>query len=251
MVNGARELAYPESVVEFFEGRLGQPPGGFPEKLQKRVLRGRAATTERPGLHMPAVNFDEVRRELEARFQQPMSEYDVMSYLLYPRVFPDLVQHQKNYSDTSVLPTPLFFYGMEKGDEMGVEIEPGKTLIIKFLTVGDPHEDGTRTVFFELNGQPREVMVLDKSLVGKGGAGGKPKAEVGNPLQVGAPMPGVVVGVVVAAGEQVAKGQKLLTMEAMKMETTLYAERAGRIAEVLVRPGTQVEGGELLIRYES
>ena len=251
ILNGPRELAFPESVIEFFEGRLGQPPGGFPEKLQKRILRGRQPLTERAGLRLPPVNLEDVRRELETKFQQPMSDYDVMSYLMYPRVFPGLVEHQKKYSDTSVLPTPLFFYGMEKGDEVGVEIEPGKTLIIKFQAVGDPHEDGRRTVFFELNGQPREVMVLDKSLVGKGGVGAKVKAEVGNPLQVGAPMPGAVVGVVVSAGEQVAEGQKLLTMEAMKMETTLYAERAGKIAEVLVRPGTQVEGGELLIRYES
>ena len=135
-----------------------------------------------------------------------------------------------------MLPTPVFFYGMEPGEEVGVEIEPGKTLIIKFLTVGDPHPDGTRLVFFELNGQPREVMVLDRALVGKGVVGGR-KAEAGNPLHVAAPMPGAVVGVTVAGGEQVAAGQKLLTMEAMKMETTLYAERAGTIAEVLVRPG--------------
>lgn len=249
VLNGSRELAFPESVIEFFEGRLGQPPGGFPEKLQKRVLRGREPITERAGLQMPPVNFDEVQRELETKFQQPVSEQDVMSHLMYPRVFPDLVEHQKKYSDTGVLPTGLFFYGMEKGDECGVEIEPGKTLIIKFQAVGDPHEDGRRTVFFELNGQPREVMVVDKSLTG-GSAGGRVKAEVGNPLQVGAPMPGAVVGIAVAPGEQVAEGQKLLTMEAMKMETTLYAEQAGKIAEVLVSQGAQVEGGELLIRYE-
>jgi pyruvate carboxylase len=251
VLNGPRDLAFPESVIEFFEGRLGQPPGGFPEKLQKRVLRGRERITERPGLRLPPVNLDEVRRELETKFQQPVSEYDVMSHLMYPRVFPDLVEHQKKYSDTSVLPTSVFFYGMEKGDEVGVEIEPGKTLIIKFQAVGDPHEDGRRTVFFELNGQPREVIVVDKSLVAAGVAGGRIKAEIGNLLHVGAPMPGAVVGMAVSAGEQVAEGQKLLTMEAMKMETTLYAERAGKIAEVLVSPGTQVEGGDLLIRYEA
>jgi len=171
-----------------------------------------------------------------------------MSYLMYPRVFPELVEHEKKYSDTSVLPTPVFFHGIEKGDEVGVDIEPGKTLIIKFLTVGDPHPDGKRLVNFELNGQPREVLVLDKSLVGKDA--GRAKAEVGNPLHVGAPMPGAVVAVTVEQGENVAEGQKLLTMEAMKMETTLYAERAGKIAEVLVKAGTQVEGGELLLRYE-
>ncbi len=250
ILNGSREFAFPESVIEFFEGRLGQPPGGFPPKLQARILRGRQPITERPGLRMPPVNFDDVRKELETRLQQPISDLDVMSYLMYPRVFPDLVEHQKKYSDTSVLPTPVFFFGMEKGEETGVEIEQGKTLFIKFQTVGDPHPDGQRTVFFELNGQAREVMVLDKSLVGKDGVGARRKAEVGNPLHVGAPMPGAVVSVTVAAGDQVAEGQKLVTMEAMKMETTLYADRAGKIAEVIIQPGTPVEGGDLLIRFE-
>ena len=129
-----------------------------------------------------------------------------------------------------------------------MDIEAGKTLIIKFLTVGDPHPDGQRLVFFELNGQPREVQVLDRALAGE--AQKHPKAESGNPRHVGAPMPGLVVTVPVAPGEQVAKRQKLLTLEAMKMETTLYAEQAGRVADVLVRPGTQVEAGDLLLRFQ-
>lgn len=249
ILEGKRELAFPESVIEFFEGKLGQPPGGFPEALQQRILRGRQPLTDRPGLHLPPVNFDDVQRELTTRFQREMSAKDVLAYLMYPRVFPELVEHQRKYSDTSVLPTSAFFYGMHRGEEIAVEIEPGKTLIIKFQTVGEPHPDGKRTVFFELNGQPREVLILDRSLVGKDGAGSR-KAEVGNPKHVGAPMPGAVVTIAVSPGEMVEEGQKLLTMEAMKMETTIYAEQSGKIAEVLVRPGTQVEGGDLLIRYE-
>ena len=133
------------------------------------------------------------------------------SHLLYPRVFADFVEHQRKYSDTSILPTEIFFYGMQPGEETSIEIEPGKTLIIKFLTIGDAHEDGRRLVFFELNGQPREVLVVDKQLVGKGATiRARPKAEAGNPLHVAAPMPGAVVGVAVAIGEQVAVGQKLL-----------------------------------------
>jgi pyruvate carboxylase len=163
-------------------------------------------------------------------------------------VFPDFAAHQQKYSDTSVLPTPVFFYGMEPGEEISVDIEKGKTLIIKFLTVGDPHADGTRGVFFELNGQPREVLVQDRSLTGD--IKTPPKAEPGNPLQVGAPIPGLVVRVTVAPGEQVAAGQKLITLEAMKMETTVYAEKAGQVVEVLVKPGTQVKAGDLLLRYE-
>ena len=138
---------------------------------------------------------------------------------------------------------------MEAGEEMSVDIEPGKTLIVKFLTVGDAHEDGRRQVFFELNGQPREVEVIDRTVAATGPAL-RVKAEPGNPLHVAAPMPGAVVAVVIAVGETVAAGQKLLTLEAMKMETTLYAERTGRIAEVLARSHTQVDAGDLLVRFE-
>ena len=148
-----------------------------------------------------------------------------------------------------MLPTPVFFYGMQKGEEVGVEIEPGKTLVIRFLTIGEPHEDGHRLVGFELNGQPREILVEDRSLA-KTATAARRKAEPGNPLQVGAPMPGSVVAVTVKAGEEVTAGQKLATMEAMKMETSIHADRAAKVAEVLVKPGSQVQGGDLLIRYE-
>jgi pyruvate carboxylase len=250
VVDPNRELAFPESVVEFFEGKLGQPPGGFPEALQKKILRGRKPMTGRPGATLPPADFAATKSDLEKRIQRPVDAREVVSYLLYPRVFSDFVEHEHKYSDTSPIPTDVFFHGMQSGDETSVDIEPGKTLIVKFLTVGEPHEDGRRLVFFELNGQPREVLILDKSLVGAGAATRRMKAEPGNPLHVAAPMPGAVVGVAVAVGEQVAVGQKLLTLEAMKMETTLYAERAGRVAEVVTRAGTQVEGGDLMIRLE-
>jgi pyruvate carboxylase len=137
---------------------------------------------------------------------------------------------------------------MQPGEEISVDIEEGKTLIIKFLTVGDPHEDGRRLVFFELNGQPREVLVVDRSLATS--VRSHPKAEAGNRKHVAAPMPGIVVMIAVAAGDRVSAGQKLLTMEAMKMETTLYAEVAGTVAEVLIKSGTQVDAGDLLMRIE-
>jgi len=168
---------------------------------------------------------------------------------MYPKVFADFVEHEKKYSDTSILPTRTFFYGMEAGEEVSVDIEPGKTLIIKYLTVGDAHEGGTRQVFFELNGQPREVQVVDRSIAANEEFR-RVKGEPGNPLHVSAPMPGAVVAVLVGIGEEVAAGQKLLTLEAMKMETTLYAERAGKVAEVLARPHTQAEAGDLLVRFE-
>ncbi len=248
VVDGARELAYPESVVEFFEGRLGQPVGGFPKKLQERILKGRKPLTERPGATLAPVDLEAARKKLADERRHDISDRELVTYLLYPRVSNDFVAHQTKFSDVSVLPSPAFFYGMEPGEEISVDIEEGKTLIIKFLTVGDPHLDGRRLIFYELNGQPREVLILDRSLGAE--ARTAPKAESGNPLQVGAPMPGLVVRVMVAQGEEVPKGQKLFTLEAMKMETTVYADRGGKVAEVLVHAGSQVEAGDLLMRYE-
>jgi pyruvate carboxylase len=249
VINGDRELAFPASVVEFFEGRLGQPPGGFPKKLQQRVLLGRKPVRGRPGASLPPADLEKTQEELQHRFKHPVDEQELVAYLLYPKVIPEFEAHVRKYSDTSVLPTPVFFEGLAAGQEADVEIEPGKTLIVKFLTVGDPHEDGTRLVFFELNGQPREVLVQDAALAGEGPKR-RPKADRKDPMQVAAPMPGLVVSVGVTEGEVVARGQKLLTMEAMKMETTLSAEHGGRIAELLVKPGTLVEAGDLLVRFE-
>jgi pyruvate carboxylase len=248
VLNGKRELAFPESVVELFEGRLGQPVGGFPKALQKRVLRDRKPLRGRPGASLPAADFAAARKTLEKKIGRSVNDQELVSSLLYPKVFADFAEHQKTYSDTSGLPTPVFFYGMAPGEEVSVDIEKGKTLIIKFLTLGDPHPDGTRLVFFELNGQPREVLVHDRSLAAETQA--HPKAEPGNSKHVPAPMPGLVVQVTVASGEDVALGQKLFTLEAMKMETTVYAERGGKVAEVLVQRGTQVDAGDLLLRYE-
>jgi len=176
------------------------------------------------------------------------TEQDVITWVLYPKVFEEFCGHQLRYSDTSGLPTPVFFYGQQPGEEIAIDIEPGKRLIIKYLTVGDPHPDGKRTVFFELNGQPRDVTVVDKSREPDNPTNAK--ADPANPKHVGASMPGMVVTVAVLPGNPVKKGQKLLSMEAMKMETNLYAERDGKVAQVLVRPGIQVSTGDLLVTFE-
>src|SRR5262249_34040462 len=168
----------------------------------------------RPGARLPPADFNASRQELERKLARPVHDREVLAHLLYPRVFLEFAEHQRTYSDTSVLPTPVFFFGMEPGEEISLDIEPGKTLIIKFLTVGDPHPDGHRLVFFELNGQPREVLVLDRSLAGE--VRGHPKAAANNPCQLGAPMPGLVVSVTIAPGETISPGQKLVTLEAMK-----------------------------------
>jgi len=247
-IDPERELAFPESVVELFEGRLGQPPGGFPAVLQERVLKGRIATTERPGANLPDEDLNAARAKATDLLGAPATARDAMSFLMYPRVFPDLATHLREFSDTSVLPTPLFFFGPAEGVEYPVEIEPGKTLIVKLLATSEPTADGKRTVFFELNGHPREIVVTDRSLAGA--VRQVPKADPADPRQIGSPLPGLVVGVAVQAGDPVRKGQKLLTIEAMKMETTLYAERAGRVDEVIATVGRQVETGELLVRLK-
>ena len=243
-----RELAFPESVVELFEGRLGQPPGGFPAALSERVLKGRRPNTERPGAGLPPADLPAAREKASELLGLPATNRDALSVLLYPRVFPELATHVRMYSDTSMLPTGIFFHGPEPAVENLVEIEPGKTLIVKLLAVGEPHADGKRTVFFELNGQPREVEVVDRSLASS--VIETPKADPNDPNQVAAPLPGLVVVVAVVVGDAVRKGQKLLTMEAMKMETTLYAERPGRVAEVLTTVGQQVKTGDLLLRLK-
>ncbi len=248
VLDSERELAYPESVIDLMAGRMGQPPGGFPPKVRKRILRDQKAFRGRPGASLPAVDFKAAEADVEKLLGRPASNREVLSHQFYPRVFQDFAAHQEQFSDISVLPTPYFLYGLAPGEEASVEIEPGKTLIVKFLTIGDPHPNGERTVFFELNGQPREISVRDLSLEPE--LAPRPKADAGDARQVPAPMPGLVVTVAVQAGDKVARGQKLLTLEAMKMETTLYAEQAGRVAEVLVKPGTQVETGELLLRLE-
>jgi pyruvate carboxylase len=248
LMDSQRDLAFPESVVDLLAGRMGQPPGGFPENVMRRILRDIKPIEGRPGESLPPADLKATATEVQKLTSEKPSDRDLVTYLLYPRVFTDFVRHEQKYSNTSGLPTPYFLYGQMPGEELTIDIEPGKTLIIKMLTVGEPHADGSRTVFFELNGQPRSVSVVDRSLEAE--VVRRPKADPNNPKHVAAPMPGLVVTVAVHAGDTVAKGQKLLTLEAMKMETTLYAELDGRVADLLVKPGTPVEAGELVVVLE-
>ena len=244
-----RQLAYPESVLDLIGGRMGQPVGGFPDEVIKSIMGDREVLDTRPGESLPPADFEKASEEVEQFLERTPTRQDVVTYLLYPKVFQDFSAHQLQYSDTSGLPTPNFFYGLNPGEEVALEIEKGKTLIVKFLTVGEPHPDGSRTVFFELNGQPRDVRILDQSL--------EPekkqaiKADPANPNHVAASMPGMVVTVAVQEGDSVKKGQKLLSLEAMKMETTMQAENGAKVAQVLVGPGSQVETGDLLVVLES
>jgi pyruvate carboxylase len=240
-----REIAFPESVVEFFRGDLGQPPGGFPEGLQRKVLKGSPPLRVRPGAVMPAIDLVETRAELERTIRRSVNDYELASYLMYPKVFLDFAEHQRAYGDVSVLPTPVFFYGIEPGEELAVDIERGKTLIIRFLAIGDADPEGRRVIFFELNGQPREVRVVDRALAPA--AVTRRKAEEGNPAHLAAPMPGMVSSLRVTEGQQVQPGDRLLSIEAMKMETAIFADRAGVVEEIVVQAGTQVDSKDLLL----
>jgi pyruvate carboxylase len=239
------EIAFPESVVQLFRGDIGQPLGGFPEALQRKVLKGTAARTVRPGALMPAADLEALRAEASARAARPVTDAQFGSYLMYPKVFADYAADRRRFSDVAILPTPVFFYGMEAGQEINVDLEPGKTLIVRYVTKSEPHEDGTRTVFFELNGAPRSIRVTDHSQVPT-----RPpqrKVDPGNARHIGAPMPGTIASVSVAVGQKIARGDVVATLEAMKMEAAVRAEIDGQVAEVLVRPGIQVDAKDLLV----
>jgi pyruvate carboxylase len=238
-------VTFPESVVEFFRGELGQPPGGFPEALQRKVLRGAEPLRVRPGEVMDPVDLDAVRAEVEHKVRRRIDDRELASYLMYPKVFLDFAEHHRLYGDVSVLPTLVFYYGLDRDEELAVDIERGKTLIIRLLAVGEPDEEGNRTVFFELNGQPREVKVADHALAHE--VKGHRKADEADPSHVAAPMPGLVVSLSVQPGQHVQAGDRLLSIEAMKMETGVFAERAGRVDEVLVSAGSRVDTKDLLL----
>lgn len=194
-------------------------------------------------------DLDAMRKEIEEKLEREVSEFEFASYLMYPKVFTEFATVAETYGPVSALPTPIYFYGLKPEDEVFVEIERGKTLVIRNLAVGEPDEKGMVTVFFELNGQPRRIKVPDRAHGATGGAVRR-KAEAGNEAHVGAPMPGVVSTVSVAAGDKVSAGDVLLSIEAMKMETAIHAERDGTIAEVAVKPGDQLDAKDLLIAYE-
>lgn len=248
VLSGSRELAFPQSVVDLVSGRMGQTPGGFPVEVQQRILRGEQPVEGRPGENLPDADFAQTAETIRPLLDHEPTPRDTVTHVLYPEVFEDFARHQQQFADTSILPTPAFLHGLEPGEEIAVDIERGKTLIVRFQTIGDPHEDGKRTVFFELNGQPREISVVDRSLEPE--TPHHVKADPADPNQVGSTMPGMVVNVAVQPGNSVVKGQKLLMLEAMKMQTIIAAETPGRVAEVHVHAGTQVETGDLLVTLE-
>lgn len=243
--NANKDLAAPASVIDLLSGMMGQPPGGFPKNVQTAVLRDRPVVDGRPGASLPPADLEKTRQTLAEALGDQVTDRECITHVLYPKVYSDFIEHHKTYGDVSILPTPFFFYGLESGEEISVDIEEGKRLIIRFLATGQPKPDGTRTVFFELNGQPREIEVVDQSL--ENAAAQAVKADPSDPTHIAASMPGMVISVAAQAGDAVEPGDKLVALEAMKMETTVTADQAGEVQQVLVKSGSQVEAGDLLM----
>ncbi|MCB1100334.1 MAG: biotin/lipoyl-binding protein, partial [Verrucomicrobiae bacterium] len=246
VVNMPKNTSWPESVIDMLMGGLGQPMGGWPKDVQKAILGNRKPTTKRPGQLAKAVKMPEVRANLEKELGRAPTENEVWSYLMYPQVFLDYATFRDQYGDVSVLPSPAFFFGLLEQEEITVDIEPGKTLFVRLFNVSDVDEEGHRRAIFELNGYPRHVTVADKSVAKK--TEERAKADPADPLQIGAPMPGLVASIAVQTGQKVKEGDALLTLEAMKMFTTVTAATSGTINEISIAVGTSVETKDLLIR---
>ena len=247
--NPDTDVAFPDSVVDMMRGNLGQPHGGFPKAIVSKILKGETPNTDRPGAHLPPVDLEKTRADLSQQLEGvSIDDEDLNGYLMYPKVFLDYMGRHRAYGPVRTLPTKTFFYGMEPGDEISVEIDPGKTMEIRLQAVGETTEDGDVKVFFELNGQPRVIRVPNRLV--KSQTAAKPKAEQGNINHIGAPMPGVIATTAVSVGQQVHAGDLLLTIEAMKMETGLHAERDAVVKAVYVSPGAQIDAKDLLIELE-
>lgn len=245
VINLEEGMPFPESVKDMLAGGLGEPMGGWPKDLV-RVVLGKG---KRPKARAAAVNLLSVREDIATKLKHAPSEDELFSHLMYPEVFAEFSKFQREFGDVSVLPTPAFFYGLKPGEEITVDIEEGKTLFIKLVNVGDPDKDGRRIISFELNGMPREATALDKSA--QVSTKTRAKASSSNPAEVGAPIPGMITATGPGVGSRVKKGDKLLTLEAMKMQTTLYAPMDGVIDGVFAGVGDAVDGGDLLVKLRS
>ena len=241
-----KEIAFPESVISLFKGELGFPPDGFPKALEKKVLKGGKPLEGRYGANVPPVDLEQARAAAEKAADRKLSDQELASYLMYPKVFTEYAQHRRAHGDVSVLPTDVFFEGLKEGQEISVSIDQGKTLVIRLLGRTEVEDEGQSKLFFELNGQPRMVRVQHAGVVS---TITHPKAQEGNAAHVGAPMPGMVVTVAVKPGQKVAKGDPLVSIEAMKMETMIRAEVDGVVKDVHVKPGMVVAAKDLLLNY--
>ena len=247
--NPKTDVAFPESVVDMLRGNLGQPPGGFPKHLVKKALKGEKPNLDRPGKNLEPIDLEKTRQELSDKLDgMKIDDEDLNGYLMYPKVFLDYMERHLTYGPVRTLPTKTFFYGMNSGDEISLEIDPGKTLEIRMQAIGETDENGEVKVFFELNGQPRVIRVPNRLVTSE--TTSRPKADPSNSNHIGSPMPGVISTVSVNEGQTVKKGDLLLTIEAMKMETGIHVERDAKIKAVHVKPATQIDAKDLIIELE-
>ncbi len=249
VVSQGHKLDFPESVVSFFKGEIGQPVNGFNKDLQRVILKGQAPLTERPGEYLEPIDFDALREELQEKQQEKVTEQDLISYALYPKVYEQYVKTYEQFGNVAILDTPTFFFGMRDNEKIEIEIDKGKILIIQLKTITNPDENGVRTVFFDMNGQARRIQVKDENIQASHLA--KPKADKTDSSHIGAQMPGTIIEVKVAEGEQVEAGQSLIISEAMKMETTIQAPFKGTIKKVHVSANDSIESQDLLIEIEA
>lgn len=248
LLTGTKKLDVPDSVIDMLMGGLGQPDGGWPEDVQKALLGDREPYTVRPGERAMPIDLEQTRAMLSKELGRKASNDDLYSHLMYPQVFSDFQKSLQEFDRLTVLPTPAFFYGLCVGEEIHVDIAPGKTLFIKLLSIGEADDEGVRTLFYELNGMPRECTVADKSS-GKAAIENM-KADPGNPMHVAAPIPGMVSEVSVNPGDEVAEGDKLVVLEAMKMLTTVSAPVEGTVQQVLLNKGQSADANDLLVILE-
>ena len=240
-----KHLSYPDSVISYFEGMMGQPQGGFPKDIQEIVLKGKKPITGRPGEHHPPVDFGKVKEEMAPFCPEPTMQ-DILSYCLYPKVLKDYCKHKDEYSDLSILDTPVFFNGLTIGESTVIEIADGKALFVKLISIGDPDENNNRSVMFELNGRSREIVIHDTTQ----GAAVKSSvvyADPGNDLEIGAGIPGMVSKINVAVGDKIKANTVLAIIEAMKMETTVMSKADGIVDKIHVEGNQPVKAGELII----
>lgn len=241
------QLDFPDSVVEMMRGELGTPPGGFPKDVQQVILKGEEPLNVRPGKLIKPYDFESARQELFEKFERPVTDFELLAHALYPKVYEDYIKHTTTYGDVSVLDTLTFFYGLNVGETIQVEIETGKTLIIKLVQVSAANEDGIRLVSYEMNGVPREIEIKDVNV--KSATTSRPKVDRSNAKQVGASMPGSVLKVLVEPGSRVHRGEQLLVTEAMKMETTIQAAQDGEIKAIHIKEGDTIQSDDLLIEF--
>jgi pyruvate carboxylase len=246
LINLPEETGFPQSVIDLLSGNLGQPKGGWPKAVQKVILGKQKPMKGRPGAKAAKIDLSKEKKSLVKKIGKGCTDDDLFCSIMYPQVFADFQDFKKKYGDVSVLPTLSYFHGLEPGEEISITIEEGKTLFIKLLHVGDPDEKGIRSITFELNGKARTTLVQDKSV--KGDAKAREKADPANEKHVGAPIPAIISSIATSVGKSISKGDKIAVLEAMKMQTTIYAPCDGTVDEILVQVGDSVESKDLIAR---